>query len=205
MADRAAVDARARQVLARLAPLSFAVAAADERDAVLRMRYDCVVAEGWATPADHPDGRERDEYDDGATFVVCRDGADLIGCMRVVPPAPGRPLPTERDFGIRARPEGGVAEAGRIVVAPAARPGRSHLVLGGLAACGWLEALAGGWERVVSTATADLVDLYAGLGLRVSVLGPPRLSWGERRVPIAIDAGDEAFSFLDDASGRVRR
>lgn len=193
----ASLDRLAAQALERLAPLSFDVATDPAgRDAVLRMRYLCVVAEGWATEADFPDGRERDEYDEEATFVVCRDGYDVAGSLRVVLPSPHRPLPTERDFALRARPAGRVGEVGRIVVAPSARAGRSHLVLAGLCARAWQVLHAGGCDRAVSTAAPDVIELYRALGMRVSVLGPARLHWGVARAPIQIDGDGHAFAFL---------
>ena len=196
--DRAAVlDRLAQRVIERLAPLSFEVARTPgDRDAVLRMRFACVVAEGWASPADHPAGVERDEYDDEATFVTCRDGTALAGSLRLVPPAPGRLLPTERDFGIRVRPPGRVLEVGRIVVSPAARAGRSHLILAGLCARGWLEAYARGFDRAVSTAAPEVIDLYRSLGMCITVLGPAQEHWGTSRVPIQIEGDEDSFAFL---------
>ncbi|MGH9281167.1 MAG: N-acyl amino acid synthase FeeM domain-containing protein [Acidimicrobiales bacterium] len=192
-----ALDDLARRALARLAPLTFDRAeSAAERDGVLRMRYECVVAEGWARPDDHPDGRERDEYDDEAVFVVSHDGDTLVGSLRLVAPTPARPLPTERDFGVRLRAAGRVLEVGRILVAPEARRGRSHLVLGGLCACAWLEAHARGFDRAVSTATPELIDFYQSLGLRISVLGPAQLHWGAMRAPILIEGDEGSFGFL---------
>ena len=197
-ADRAAaLDVLARRALARLAPLTFEVASSPaERDAVLRMRYECVVGEGWSSPADHPDGRELDEYDGSATFIVCHDGPSLVGSLRIVAPERERPLPSERDFGIVLRPHGKVAEVGRIVVSSAARAGRSHLILGGLCARGWLEAYARGFDRAVSTATPELIDLYASLGLRITVLAPARPHWGAMRSPIQIEGDEDTFGFL---------
>ena len=201
--DRAlALERMAEAVMARLAPLSFELAETPaDRDAVLRMRYECVVGEGWARAEDQPDGRERDEYDDEATFVVCRDAGFIAGSMRLVAPSPGRPLPTERAYGIRARPPGRAVEVGRIVVAPSSRAGRSHLVLAGLGARGWLEACRWGYEGVVSTATAEVVDLYRALGLRVTVLGPARTHWGASRVPIRVDGDERSFDFVGRAGG----
>ena len=191
------LDHLATAVVARLAPLTFAVAASEpDRDAVLRMRYRCVVEEGWARPEDHPDGRERDEYDDASVFVVCRDGDSLAGSLRLVPPSPDRPLPAERAFGIRARPAGAVVEVGRVVVAPEARAGRSHLVLAGLAALAWVEARARGYRGVISTATAELIELYRGLGLHVRVLGPARPHWGAPRAPVQIEGDGHTFAFV---------
>lgn len=187
----------AERALARLAPLRFALAVDDgERDEVLRMRAACVLAAGWARAEDLPDGRERDEYDDDATFVVCRDGGALAGSLRIVTPAAGRMLPTESSFGVRARPADGVADVGRIIVAPGLRGGRSHHVLGGLCARAWLELAANGLHRAVSSATPELVELYRAVGLRVTVLGPARVHWGARRVPVEVTGGRDSFSFL---------
>jgi N-acyl-L-homoserine lactone synthetase len=196
--DRAALlDALAQRALARLAPLTFDIAETDaERDAVLRLRYDCVVAERWSDPTDFRDGREHDEYDDDATFIVCRDGDAIAGSLRLVAPRPDRPLPTERDFGIVVRPAGQVLEVGRIVVAPGARAGRSHLILGGLCARSWLEAYARGFDRALSTAAPEVIDLYASLGLRITVLAPAKAHWGTMRAPIQIEGDEATFGFL---------
>jgi len=197
------VDRLTERVLARLAPLAFEVARTPaDRDAVLRMRYACVVAQGWARPEELPNGRERDEYDDEAVFVACRDGEELVGSMRLVPASPERPLPTERDFGIRARPAGAVLEAGRIVVAPSVRRGRGHLVLAGLCARGWMEAYARGYDRAIAAAAPELIELYRGLGLRVSVLGPPRRHWGVERAPIQLEGDERTLAVLAAAVPR---
>jgi hypothetical protein len=94
------------------------------------------------------------------------------------------------------RPVGKVAEAGRIIVSPQTRAGRSHLVIGGLCARGWLLAREQGYERAVSTATPELIELYRGLGLSITVLGPSQMHWGEERVPIQIDGAQDSFGFL---------
>jgi len=191
------LSALAERALARLAPLRFGLAVGErERDEVLRMRAACVLAEGWARAEDFPDGRERDAYDDDATFVVCRDGDVLAGSLRIVAPTAGRMLPTEDNFGVRARPAGEVADVGRVIVAPGLRAGRSHLILGGLCARGWLELTARGLDRAISSATPELVELYRAVGLRVSVLGPARVHWGARRVPVEVTGGLESISFL---------
>lgn len=192
-----ALAARAERALERLAPLEFEIAAGEEdRDAVLRMRYECVVAEGWARPEDHPDGRAREADDAGAIFVVCRDGGALAASMRIVAPTPGGRLPTERDFGVRARPQGSAVDVGRLVVAPAARAGRSHRIVGGLCARAWLETWARGYRRVISSATPDLIEFYGSLGMHVTVLGPARDHWGARRAPVAIEGDERSFAFL---------
>jgi N-acyl-L-homoserine lactone synthetase len=195
--SRAQFDDAARQVITGLAPLNFDIArSAEDVDAVLRLRYRCVVEEGWAAPSSFPDGRERDEYDDVATLIMCRDGDEMAGCMRVIVPSPERLLPTEREFGIRARPQGMVVEAGRIIVAPGARIGRSHLVIAGLCARSWMAMSSLGYERALSTATPELIELYRGLGLQITVIGPSRMHWGEERAPIQIDGTVNSFRFL---------
>lgn len=194
--DPGTLTALAEQALACLAPLRFEPARDEqERDAVLRMRFEVVVAEGWARPEEHPGGRERDDYDDTATFVVCRDGERLAGSMRVVAPSPGRLLPSEQEFGVLARPAGGVVEVGRLIVAPDLRPRQGHRILAGLAARGWLE-VARHYDRAISSATPELIELYRGLGLRVTVLAPARDHWGARRAPIMIQGDELSFAFL---------
>lgn len=201
-ADPGTLTALAEQAIARLAPLRFDLSRDEqERDAVLRMRYECVIAAGWARPEDHPDGRERDAYDETAAFVVCRDGERLAGSMRVVAASAQRPLPSEREFGVRARPAGRVVEVGRLIVAPGMRAGRGHRILAGLCARGWQEAVARGFDRAISSATPELIELYRGLGLRVTVLGPARDHWGARRAPIMIEGDEDSFAFLTDRDG----
>lgn len=191
------VDRLAERVLAGLAPLRFETAnTTAERDAVLRMRYDCVVELGWATADDYPDLRERDEYDANATFVLCRDGDDLVGSARVIMSTAARPLPAEQEFRLPIRPPGETFEIGRIVVPRTYRPGRGHLLLVGLCAKSWLEGRSLGGIRVVSTATSRAIDLYQSIGMRVTVLGPSRMYWGEDRVPIQIVGADENAELL---------
>lgn len=191
----AGLDRLAEQVVANLAPLSFDLArTAADVDAVLRMRYQCVIEMGWARPDDFPDGRERDEYDDGATQLVCRDGAAIVGTLRLVRPEPHRPLPVERDFGIRIDPPGQALDSGRLVVAPSHRGLEGHPVLSGLYSRCWLEARRLGYRRIVAAASPDLVDLYKSLGLRIRFLGPPKMSWGQKRRPYEISGREDTFA-----------
>jgi N-acyl-L-homoserine lactone synthetase len=191
--ERRALDAVARDVLRTLTGLEFRTATSPEEvDATFRLRYEAVVANGWARPEDHPDGRERDADDEHAVCVVCLDGGRVVGCLRLVKPSLGRLLPAERDFDLRLEPEGGVGDAGRVVVAPSHRGALSQLVLTGLMARGWLEARALGFERVVGVASPQAIALYEGLGMRVAALGPPRAYWGEERQPIEILGATES-------------
>jgi hypothetical protein len=191
----------AERALASLAPLRFGLASGDgERDAVLRMRAECILAQGWARPEDLTDGVERDEHDGDAIFVVCHDEDGLAGSLRIVAPHADHALPTERAFGIRARPQGGVADVGRVIVAPRVRAGQSHRILGGLCARGWLELAERGLDQALSSATPELVELYRAVGLRVTVLGPARDHWGARRAPVQVAGDSESFAFLTAAA-----
>ena len=188
MKPQTRLDLLADQVLADVAPLSLAVATtAADMDAVLRLRYESVIEMGWAQPHDYPDGRERDDYDDGATFVICRDGGELVGATRLVPSVPGRPLLIEKEFGAIAidAPER-VMEGGRVVIPRRHRGDNSHLIMAGLFARGWLAAREQGFDRFVGQVTPLLSDLYRGLGLTVTVLGPARTYFGEERFPIEV-------------------
>jgi N-acyl-L-homoserine lactone synthetase len=189
-----AFDALAEELLRGLSSLQFrATRTAAEVDATLRLRYASVIENGWAAPEELPDGRERDEHDDRAVHVVCLDDGVVVGSLRVVPPHPERPLPTERDFGIRITPPASAVDVGRIVVAPSHR-GDSPLVLAGLFARGWLEARRMGYSRAVGTATDAMQTLYGGLGLQLDVLGAPRRIWGEERSPVEFSGAADGVS-----------
>lgn len=189
MRPQTRLDLRADAILADLTSLDFDLATtAAEVDAVLRLRYECVVELGWAQSRDFPDGRERDGYDEGATFVVCRSEGTLIGAARLVPPLPGRRLLVEEEFGVSVRPPGQALEAGRLVVPARHRSRGTPSILSGLFARGWLAARELGFDRVVGQATAELVGLYRGLGLTVSPLGPSRTYFGEERIPIEVSS-----------------
>jgi|SRR5688500_3021625 len=196
--DREHLDALAGRILGAVAPLSFDIArSAVDVETVYRMRYECVIEMGWARPSDFPDGLEYDEYDDDAVHVVCRDADTIIGCLRLVFPVAGRDLPTERDFGIKIDPPGDALEGGRIVVPARHRAKRSHLVLAGLFARSWLIARERSFERTIATATPQLIELYRGLGARVTVIGPERPYWGEMRAPIEVVGAVDTLARLD--------
>src|SRR4051794_32439553 len=97
-----ALDGLAQALLVRAAPAQFDLAdLRDQKQAAYRLRFDTVVAEGWATAEEFPDGLERDEFDERALHVLGRDGGRLIAVARLVFPEPGRSLPTQREFDVR--------------------------------------------------------------------------------------------------------
>lgn len=195
------LDLLADDVLDRLRPMTFARAeTVADIDAVLRMRYECVIEEGWGEPADHPDGRERDAYDDDATHVLGRDGAELVGSVRLIPPVPGRMPLIEKELGIRLDAAERALEAGRLVIPRRHRHGRSHHIMTGLFARGWLLARQLGYDRVVGQASPAILDLYRQLGLTVVVLGEPTTYFGEARYPIEIAGAEQRLSvaWLDE-------
>jgi len=194
-------DRLSERVLRSLAPLSFETATApSDVKAALRMRYECAVEMGWIRPDELPEGLERDEHDERARLILCRDGQSLAGTIRVVPPDFDGVLPIERALDIRVDRPGEEAEAGRLVVARSHRGDPSHAVLVGLFSACWAESRALGYDRLVSFIPEKLVELYRRLGVLIEVLGPPRLHWGQERMPVEIRGGEERF-----AAGRATR
>lgn len=201
-AERDRLDSLADLALDALSPLTFTVARTPaEIDAVLRMRYECVTEMGWARAEDYPDGRERDHYDEGASLIVCCRAEEIVASGRVVPPDQGELLPAEREFRMIVEPPGRPVEVGRIIIPNRHRGDQSHLILAGLFARSWLVVRELGYDRVISTASDTLVDLYRGLGIIVSVLSTPKLSWGEERTLIELAATERSMSALARAVG----
>ena len=89
-------DKLTRAVVDALPDIEFRVASTEsELDAVFRARYEIALEAGWITPADFPDGRDRDRWDDAAVHVTGWDGDSLVAASRLVFPAPEQSLPTE--------------------------------------------------------------------------------------------------------------
>jgi N-acyl-L-homoserine lactone synthetase len=183
----ALADALAQHLLAKAAPLRFALAETDaDREAAYRLRYRVGVERGWLRPADCPDGLERDAYDDDALQIAGWDGAEMIATGRIVLPNPARPLPIEAAFGLAIEPRGQVVELGRATVLRA-RSDPRHGVLRGLLARAWLEARARGFQVWAGLDSPAMVRLYRQLGFQVTVLGPARDYQGEERAPVRYD------------------
>jgi N-acyl-L-homoserine lactone synthetase len=178
------LDALASSFVRDGAPVAFRRAASpDEVHQVHRLRYRTVIERGWATPADHPEGIETDEFDEGALQFVAVDGPTVIGSCRLVLPQLGRPLPVEAFFDISLQPQGEVAHVDRALVVPASRS-RDGRVFAGLIGRTWLELRERGFSAGSGMVSRGILRLYRRLGVELEVLGPPRRVWGEDRVPV---------------------
>lgn len=185
------IDSLATEWTEAAQPIQFRIATALELDEVFRLRYRTIVEEGWARAEDFPDGRERDEFDDDAIHVVGLDGQALAATSRLVLPHARRPLPTEEAFELAAPLPRRLADLGRMVVAPDYRNGK-HRIFAGLLARAWLEARSCGFEGLVGSASAAVIERYVKLGLQVTILGPARRHWGEERFPVCLDVAATA-------------
>jgi N-acyl-L-homoserine lactone synthetase len=181
------LDAIARQLVARASPIRFELARSqEERAAVFRLRFETVVKHGWATQAELPEGLERDTYDDEAIQVAGWHGDKLAATARLVFPDPSRPLPIEQEFELSTVLPDGVVDLRRAVVAAPYRS-RRHTVFAALLARCWMEVRRQGLYRVCGAANLAWLERYRQLGLPVTVLGPPRQYWGEKRYPLFLD------------------
>jgi N-acyl-L-homoserine lactone synthetase len=180
-------DAIVKGVLASLEPLRFE-ATSDDRghEAAFRLRYRAVVERNLADAAGFPDGLERDEFDSSAIQVVGWDGDRPVATCRLVLPMAGRSLPVEQDFGVEVPAADRTVEVGRMVVEREYRS-PDHRMFMGLASCGWLCMRERGLTEVVAATPARLASMFVTLGFAVRALGPPRMYWGEERVPIHCD------------------
>jgi hypothetical protein len=184
----AGLDRLSERLLAGAAPLRVAVAGAPgEREAVFRLRYEHVVARGWARPGELPGGLERDAYDEGARQIAAWDGDTLVGTVRLVLPRDGRRLPVEDAYDLAIEPRGRVVDVGRLLIAERYRGEPSHRAWGALFARCWMETRGAGFTVLGGTATAGMVERFRALGLAFEILGPARLYWGEQRHPVRLD------------------
>jgi len=189
-------DELSRGMVAAAAPLRFCVAQSQEDlQAVYRLRYEVIIARGWAQPEDLPDGRECDEYDDHAVHIAAWDGPHIAATSRIVLPAPDVVLPTERAFGIKLEPHGQVVDMGRQIVAHA-YSNVEHLVFAALLAQTWLEIHARGYTLVCGDFTLAVTRLYRLMGFQVAQVGPAREFWGQERFPILVDVASSVPALL---------
>jgi hypothetical protein len=182
------LDRLAKRFVAMNPSLDFRIASTPaELEATYRLRYEEVIARGWASPADLPEGLERDEYDAAATHITAWKGSTLVAITRLVFPSPNRLLPTEAAFDVKIEPRSQVVDVGRTVVAPQFRDRYQHKVLLGLLGRCWLEIRAQGCSGMCFIFSEPIRQLYDGLGFEIVVLGPARNHYGEMRFPCRLD------------------
>lgn len=189
----AALDALAARLLAGAGTLRVQPACDDrERAAVYALRHRHLTAVGAAAPGAVG---ERDVHDDDALHACAWSGSELVGTVRIVLPAGGRPLPIETDFGLAVEPRGAVAEAGRLVIAPEYRGDPAHRAWGALFGLAWLELRERGIAVLAGAAAPRMVERLRALGLPFELLGPAQPHWGELRHPVRLDpaGGDPSW------------
>lgn len=180
-------DAVVRKVLAKMAPLRFDPASDEgEREAAFRLRYRAVVERNMTAAERFPDGLERDDFDLRAIHVVGWDADRPVATCRLVLPNGGAALPLEQDFHIEVAAREQTVELGRMVIEREHR-GAGHRMLIGLASRAWLCMRERGLTDVVAATPTRLAQLFGTLGFAVTVLGPPRMHWGEERIPFHCD------------------
>jgi N-acyl-L-homoserine lactone synthetase len=184
-------------MIAKAAPLRFSVAvSSDEKTAAFKLRCQALIARGSATPADFPDGRERDAHDERAIHVIGKDETNrIVATGRIVLPAPGKLLPTEDAFGIIIEPHGEVVDIGRFTVIHDLAAKENRYFAGILGFC-WLEARRQGYMRVCGTASPGMLRHYRRLGFIVTELAPPHIYYGEERFPCWYDVVGSAEALL---------
>ena len=184
----AQIDDLASQALGWVQPIEFSIARSDaEREVAYRLRCQAVIDHGWMQPADLPDGREHDAYDDRAVHILARRGDAPVATARLVFPQNGLRLPTEEAFDLTIEPRGQVVDAGRFVVARESGSIK-HRLLAAMLARGWLEVRARGYSIVCAAfASSAMLRVYQRMGLRMRTLGPARRYWGQDRYPILFD------------------
>jgi N-acyl-L-homoserine lactone synthetase len=180
-------DDLARGMVRAAAPLRLSVTQSlEELTAVYGLRYEVIVARGWARPEDLPDGLERDNYDDRAVHIAAWDGTQIAATSRLVLPMPDLLLPTERAFEVKIKPHEQVVDMGRQIVARA-YSNVQHLVFAALLGQTWLEMRARGFTLVCGDFSPVVTRLYRLMGFQVAQVGPTREFWGEERFPIVVD------------------
>jgi hypothetical protein len=182
----AGVSALAAAWVARAAPVRFGLAlAARDVEAVHRLRYEVVVERGWAPAHLLAEGLERDADDAVAVQVAGWYGDRVIATGRLIEPLAGRPLPTEKAFGVTLPGRDRLVDIGRVCVAPTHRDS-GHRVFRGILGQLWLEMRRLGYQAAATAVTSGVARMYERWGIGVTVLGPSRVYWGEPRSPARI-------------------
>lgn len=185
-------DIVAARFIERAAPIRFGVAQTpEELEAVYRLRYQVVTKRDWIRPEALPDGLEQDDYDGRSIHIVGWDRDKLAATTRLVFPTPGYLLPTEIEFGLKVEPSGQVVDGSRAIVAEAYSD-YQHRIFAGLLAQSWFEISTRDFHYLCGTAVPAMIRLCRSLGYQITVLGPARLYWAERRYPIRFEVLEAA-------------
>jgi N-acyl-L-homoserine lactone synthetase len=182
-------------------PIVFRVAETDEeRRATFRLRYDVSVESGWVDPARFPTGEERDEYDDDAIHVAGWDGDEIVATGRIVLPKPGRLLPTEAQFNVRAEPAGAVVDVGRSIVVAGHRD-PSHGMMFALMGRLWREIDQLDYHLACGCTVERIHQIYRTAGFDATIIGEARSYWGAERLPFQINLARSADEVISRIGG----
>jgi N-acyl-L-homoserine lactone synthetase len=187
----------AADLLAWLAPLRFLEAADDEaREACYRLRYRAVVEVGMEA-ADRFGGQiESDAYDEQAVHILGWDADTPVATCRLVFRGDGHRLPLETVYDLPQKGLDRVVEWGRVAI-HSSRRGDGHRLFMGLAARAWLSMESRGSTTAVGVTPERLVRFFRALGFPLTVLGPPKVYWGEERSLVLCD-GPAAVRMLGE-------
>ncbi len=180
------LDLLASRLVERALPVRFRLATSSfDLEQVFRLRYQVVVEKGWAKAENFPEDTERDAYDERAVHILALDDGKLVGTIRLVFPQPGSRLPTEEAFDLVFEPKEGVADIGRVCVAPSYR-GQNWRILSALLGQTWIEMHNRGCTCALAAITPSTARVYMSWGLKLKVLGSPSNQWGKERYPALI-------------------
>jgi N-acyl-L-homoserine lactone synthetase len=190
-------DAIAAHFVASAAPIRFSVAQSPaEREAACRLRYEVVVDQGWARPEKYRNSLEQDGYDAQAVHLLGWDGQKVVATTRLVFPTAGKLLPTEVEFELSVEPHGRVVDGARAIVARAYSD-YHHRIFAGLLGYTWFEIQARGFNYLCGAAVPAMIRLCRSIGYQITVLGPARQYWGEKRYPLRFDVLESVPTLLE--------
>lgn len=195
--EQVIADAIAAHFIASAAPIHFSVAqSASEREAAYRLRYEVVIDQGWARPEKFLSDLEQDDYDAQAVHLLGWDDQKAVATTRLVFPTAGKLLPTEVEFELSVEPRGQVVDGARAIVARAYSD-YQHRIFAGLLGCAWFEIQARGFYYLCGAAVPAMIRLCRSIGYHITVLGPARQYWGEKRYPLRFDVPESVPTLLE--------
>jgi N-acyl-L-homoserine lactone synthetase len=166
------------------------VETAEELELSQRLRYEVYCVEKqWLDPADFPEGRERDSYDEHAShFLALGIAGETVGTMRLITDGE-HPLPVEEYFGIEIDRSLGNAELSRLVVGAPYRSSQHEIMLG-ICKAVYDEACTSNVDQLYSIMDRVLLRTLQMVGFPFTALGEPRFVWGDHTVPCVCPVGE---------------